>query len=760
MMSKYLPLMAACIVAAGLSCLGQARNVLAGDADVVPFDLGKASGKGATLTPIKGDAGSPLRIEIKGKQEGLAGAELPATGGKCDLSKYRFVVAEVRNVGAGPVAVKLRLENENAASFVADGLNVDPRVGWTWIKVGVRRPADAVKVRLFGMTEYPWGRPYEKLKTGADIETNDRWWFNEYPCGRAIEADDGSGIDPANVVKLSILVNSPTEGCAFEIRNVRPAGAAPSAGMLADPSKFFPCIDEFGQYIHADWSGKIRDAADMKSRRVDEAKDLAANPGPAEWDQYGGWKNGPSLKATGSFYATKYEGKWWLVDPEGKLFFSNGITCVSASACDTWENGPRDGGETDETPVQDREQWFRGLLALQAEFGGCTITGTRSMRASGYYSSGPLKACFDFPRANNIRKYGKVWRNDFTAVTHRRLRSWGMNTAGAYSSLPVVYQKKTPYILCIRASRGVPKPPAGPWNSPDLGDGIFWDVFRDDLDGVDPGPQMGGGPSDEWCIGYILDVQGRGEQPLDMGKDDVSYALAALRQPYDPAVQRCAKTAFLADLKAKHVVIGNLNAAWGTSHASWETMLASRDTPDVKKAHDDLAAFTAKAFDTYFSKAAWAYPLFVGKGLYMGTLLDPGNAAAATAAAKYCPVLCYRLDRNSPADFKLPDGIDKPVLIAEFGFSALDRGMLAGNLPDQAARAAAYRQYMLGALKNPQIVGCHWAQYRDYPASGRARDEANYNAGFVDIADTPYTEMIDTAREVGKTMYKTRLETR
>ena len=65
---------------------------------------------------------------------------------------------------------------------------------------------------------------------------------------------------------------------------------------------------------------------------------------------------------------------------------------------------------------------------------------------------------------------------------------------------------------------------------------------------------------------------------------------------------------------------------------------------------------------------------------------------------------------------------------------------------------------MQAALRHPQIVGCHWSRYRDHPASGRARDEANYNAGFVDIADTPYAEMVQAAREIGKTMYRIRLE--
>ena len=131
------------------------------------------------------------------------------------------------------------------------------------------------------------------------------------------------------------------------------------------------------------------------------------------------------------------------------------------------------------------------------------------------------------------------------------------------------------------------------------------------------------------------------------------------------------------------------------------------------------------------------------------------------AALKYCDAVDCRLTWPSPAGFKLPPGAeDKPVLVGEFGFSALDRGMLAGTLPDQPTRAAAYKEFMKAALNHPQIVGCTWWKFGDFHTTGRGRDSANYNAGFVDIADTPYAEMVQAAREVGKTMYKTRLETK
>jgi hypothetical protein len=66
-----------------------------------------------------------------------------------------------------------------------------------------------------------------------------------------------------------------------------------------------------------------------------------------DWDQYGGWAAGPQLAATGRFTTAKHEGKWWLVDPEGRLFWSHGIDCVGFG----WGT----------TQIEGRERWFAEL---------------------------------------------------------------------------------------------------------------------------------------------------------------------------------------------------------------------------------------------------------------------------------------------------------------------------------------------------------------------------------------------------------------
>ncbi|MEM6312698.1 MAG: beta-agarase, partial [Planctomycetota bacterium] len=77
------------------------------------------------------------------------------------------------------------------------------------------------------------------------------------------------------------------------------------------------------------------------------------------------------------------------------------------------------------------------------------------------------------------------------------------------------------------------------------------------------------------------------------------------------------------------------------------------------------------------------------------------------------------------------------------------------GVPTQAGRADAYRTYVMSGLAQPHIVGVHWFQYVDQAISGRS-DGENYNAGFVDITDQPYTELTETARELGEKMYELR----
>jgi len=642
---------------------------------------------------------SALRLAT-GHEHNWPGITLKAPEGHWDLAAFEYVAVDVKNLAAARVEVCCRVDNPGA-----DGSNncVTERIGLgpgeqNTLKVPLTaKMPEALREKLFGMRGYPG-----------------RW-------------DPRRGIDAANVTQLLIFVNRPSTDHLFEIANVRAAGSRQTA-IPTDPEKLFPMIDRLGQFIHKDWPGKTHSEADFAKQQQQETKDLAAHQGPGDWDQYGGWQSGPKLEATGRFRPEKHQGKWWLVDPDGRLFWSHGTDCVRPT--------------TAYTPITDREHWFAELPGRDSPFG--RFYGRSGWAPHGYYQDKPAYDTYNFTGANLLRKYGDDWQQRFADVTHRRLRSWGMNTIANWSDPEIYLMRKTPYTANVSARSKSIEGSQGYW-------GKFPDVFDPSFrEGVRRGmaAQRGKATGDPWCIGYFVSNE------LSWG-DELSLAVAALASPADQA----AKTVFLDDLKQKYETIQRLNAAWGTNHASWDALRESQQPPDKEKARDDLADFYTKTAEQYFRVCREAIKQVDPQGLYLGCRFAWVNDRAVRAAAKFCDVVSFNRYSYSVADFRLPEGVDKPVVIGEFHFGALDRGMFHTGLrltADQDARAKAYASYVRGALANPWIVGTHWFQYGDQATTGRG-DGENYQIGLLDVCDRPYPETIRAVRRVGYGMYADRL---
>jgi hypothetical protein len=685
----YLPCLA---VAATASAAGAVPADLA-----LCFDPAKVATTNATATAKPG--ATPALVVATGHPASWAGVALPPSDGHWDLSRFGQILLQVKNAGGGLVTVHCRADNPGADGkkhCVAGTITLGPGRTDT-LKVWLRRANDdTLGGKLFGMVGYP---------VSTDVEGT---------------------IDPRNVTQLLLFVEEPKEEHVFEIAGIRAAGAyVPPTAWTTDADPFFPFIDTFGQYRHKDWPGKTRSLAELGARREQEAKDLAGHPGPKDWDKYGGSLSGPQLRATGFFRTEKVAGKWWLVDPEGHLFFSHGIDCVRMQ---------------ESTAIEERESWFADFPGRQPEFAPFLSHGRALMSHYG----GRSPEIFSFDCANLLRKYGPDWHELASQLAHRRLRSWGLNTIANWSDEATFLMRLTPYtdsIVSGPATKAI-EGSEGYWSKfPDVFDPSFADALRRSMEG-----KRGKSAGDAWCIGYFSDNE------MSWG-DDVSLAAATLKSPPDQA----AKKLFIADLQAKYSEIAKLNQAWGTAHASWQALLESRDAPDAQKAQADLTAFYSKIAEQYFRTARDTIKAIAPNQLYLGCRFAWVNRRAAAAAAKYCDVVSYNLYRRSVADFPLIGGADVPLIIGEFHFGALDRGMFhPGLVPvaDQAARAQAYKDYVLGALRHPQFVGCHWFQYQDEPTTGRVYDGENYQIGFVDVCDTPYPETIEACRAVGAMLYQ------
>ena len=650
----------------------------------------------AAVSPVSSAAGSALRVAT-GHREPWPGVTLKAPPGHWDLSPFAQVAVDLKNVGTNTVTVSCRVDNPGADGTdhcVTGSLKLAPNEAGT-LKVLLKRTSDdKLDGKLFGMRGYP-------VKNGG-------------PGTVAAE----------NITQLLLFVSKPSADHVFEVATIRAAGVyTPPTAFVSDADPFFPFIDTFGQYRHKAWPGKLASAGDFAVRREQEAKELAAQPGPRDWDKFGGFAAGPKLNATGFFRTEKTHGKWWLVDPDGHLFFSHGIDCVRM---------------LDATPVAERENWFENFPGSQEEFAGFF---SEHSVLKGHYA-GKTVHCFSFAGANLRRKYGPEWHSVYSRLIHQRLRSWGLNTIANWSESSTYLLRLTPYTDAIASARTrMLEGSEGYWGKfPDVFDPSFADSLRRSME-----TKKGVSAGDPWCIGYFSDNE------MSWG-DDTSLALAALKSPANQA----AKQAFIADLKAKYTEIARLNEAWSTHYESWDALLQSRQAPDPRKAESDLKAFYTRSAEQYFRTVRDAIKAVAPHQLYLGCRFAWVNDRAAAAAAKYCDVVSYNLYHRSVAEFQFNGGADVPLIIGEFHFGALDRGLFhTGLVPvaNQQARAQAYEDYVLGALRHPQFVGCHWFQYLDEPTIGRAYDEENYQIGFVDVADTPYGETIAAAREVGYNLY-------
>ncbi len=528
-------------------------------------------------------------------------------------------------------------------------------------------------------------------------------------------------IDSSRVNWIALDMQWPFEGAApglvdCEVSNLRIEGAADTAAAVP-AEKFFPFIDRYGQYVHGDWPEKIRSDADLVKAREREAAALAKVRRPSAWNRFGGWAKGPQLEATGYFRTEKYQGKWWLVDPEGRLFFSHGLDVLQAS--------------TDATKTTRHERWF--------DF--------------------PVKTTEAPFNAWNLEiKYGtKDYGPAYYQTLADRMDAWGFNTVGNWSRSELMSLRRAPYAMQLTDyDYALPRIAGGKIKFYDVFDPAYVKAMADLIpNAIKKNPFVEESLTDPWCIGYFIDNElnygNRGRQ---------IFGDIVLKSP----AKQAAKREFVRDLRAKYDTIEKLNASWKTDYAGWDALLERTDVPESKGYKADSNVFFEKAVDQYFRLCRDAIKSRAPHRLYLGSRFistDAVRPALFKASKQYCDVLTVNVYAHSVANLGVGvDFPDMPVIIGEFHFGILDRGMFApGLVPTgitQKERALAYTRFLQGALANPNIVGAHWFQYRDQPLTGRW-DGEGYQIGFVDVADTPYEELAKASREIGEKMYRYRL---
>jgi hypothetical protein len=315
----------------------------------------------------------------------------------------------------------------------------------------------------------------------------------------------------------------------------------------------------------------------------------------------------------------------------------------------------------------------------------------------------PLRDPVSFYAANLLQRFGRNWRTPSAQLTSRRMRAWGLNTAyGAElnDALPAGSTQRQPYVYPLR---GWQQTEGAIMGLPD----VYSEAFARRVD-ADAAQQLSVRKNDPWMIGYFI-----GNEP-----------------PWP------AREGQLVDL-----VLAGANTA---IQQRFKAELAKGDTPEIRK------ALVHAAFSRYLEIVNAAVKRHDPNHLNLGIRFGGTPPDDVIALARGFDVYSMNKYRWAPPR----DFIDRvyaiqklPILIGEFHFGVPERGLAPGLVQamNQLERGVAYSYYVENAAEHPAIVGTHWYQWIDQPATGR-RDGENYNIGWIDVTDRPYPELVAAAK--------------
>lgn len=544
-------------------------------------------------------------------------------------------------------------------------------------------------------------------------------------------------------------------------------------------------VDEFGQNAKQDYPIKIHSLEELKQAADLELESLQASGPMPDRSRFGGWKDGPQLEASGFFRTEKVDGKWWMVDPDGYLFFSNGLANVrmanlttltgedfrdeSVRYVDPDEVTPEDSLGIIRVPDEVRATRYVASPLRRNMFGWLPgyedeLADHFSYRRS--VRNAPIESgeTFSFYRANLERRYGETapasYVRKWEEVTLSRMLDWGFTSMGNWVDPAFYPNERVPYFAngWIIGDFKTLTSKVDVWSPmPDPFDPEFVRRAETTINVIAEEVQ-----ASPWCVGVFVDNEK--SWGFREGTVEQRYGLIIDALSRD-ATQSPAKAAFTRHLQEKYNRIEALNSQWGLQAASWETFSSGIEPEEfTPSAIADLSALLELLSNEYFRVVHDALQGALPNHLYMGVRMANWGMPDETvkASIKYSDVLSFNVYESGirPQSWSFLEEIDLPALVGEWHIGATrETGLFHPGLvmaDGQADRAARYTNYMESVAAHDSFVGAHWFQYVDSPITGRAFDGENYNVGFVSVTDIPYPEMVAAAKEFNSTLYPKR----
>jgi hypothetical protein len=550
-----------------------------------------------------------------------------------------------------------------------------------------------------------------------------------------------------------------------------------------DPMFLTGIVDQFGQNAKQDFVGKINSVDELITQRQQEALTLTGKLDESR-SQYGGWSNGPKLKATGFFRTEKVDSKWSLVDPDGYLYLATGIDIIRLANSSTMTGYDVDAKyivqptANDVTPEDSQRLNRINSAAINSRFVASDVRKNMFTWLPSYDEplgkhydyrrsahSGPLSKgeTYSFYAANLERKYQtdtQEYMQGWQDTTINRMINWGFTSLGNWTDPAYYNNDKIPYF----ANGWI----IGDYKTISSGDD-FWGAMPDVFDPKFEERAMAtakviydevkGNP---WCVGIFVD----NEKSFGRSDSDNSHYGIVINTLTKDAAQVPTKVAFSNTIKQKYHTIDKLNLAWGKKLIDWSEFDKGFDSSlQNQQQREDYALLLTVYADKYFSTVDKALQHYLPNHLYLGSRFPDWGMPieVVKSSAKYVDVISFNSYKEGlpKSAWTFLEDIDMPSIIGEFHIGAKDSGLYHPGLilaSDQQDRGEMYKDYMNSVIDNPYFVGAHWFQYIDSPSTGRAYDGENYNVGFISVTDTPYPHMVEAAKEINSNMYQRRFK--
>ena len=523
----------------------------------------------------------------------------------------------------------------------------------------------------------------------------------------------GNRLDPQNISKVAINFGpyqKPHFTPDFEIASISLRENLPKPYPKPDE----PLVDKFGQWERKDWPGKTRNEEELKQVN-DSLLNLARNAKmPSGWDKYGGWKQ-KHFKSTG-YFRTQYDGRrWWFVDPDGNAFLSVGVDGMGASA-----SGMAEGQEDLFQWLPNKDDSLYGQ-AIQDRSGNTMV---------------------DFFKTNQIRAFGKNWKDKWDSITSGLMRKYALNTVANWSDLSFARKEKMPYVLPMH---GFPSTETMLYRD-------FPDVYAPEYQQKSEkfASQLEKFKDDPYLIGYFL----RNEPNWAFGKHNLAFEIFATTQP---SYTKKAFVTWIADRYQQD--IDTFNHAWELQLNDFNELNGQTfDEIPNDTARKDFWDFSGQMVKRYVDVPCDEVEKVDPNHLNLGMRYAWISSDLLYQAGKRFDVFSINGYSNPgpPSTREIYKRSGKPVLIGEFHFGAVDRGLPATGIQaalSQKARGTAYRYYVEQGFKRPEIIAIHYFTWTDQPVFGRF-DGENYNIGFVDICNRPYPELTNAASQTNRRIYQ------